>query len=141
VNTDRLTNALVSSRDAEPLAAEHLASGANRVKGVGLGAVLGLAGRPVELDDPLAAPVEGDGEPTPVAGRAFDHPGPLAVDAVGVNKRDGFVVTVPRSWEAALGDDASAASIDNGEGDPVAVGIDADHVIDKFCKHDGGPPM
>ena len=53
----------MSSMDAEPLAAEHLSSGADRVQGVGLRAVFGLARRPVELDDPFAESLERDGEP------------------------------------------------------------------------------
>ena len=68
MDTDRFTDTVVSSRDAEPLAAEHLPGGADGVQGVGLRAVFGLAGRPVELDDPLAVPLKRDGEAAPVAG-------------------------------------------------------------------------
>jgi hypothetical protein len=135
-NADRLASAVVSSRDAEPLAAEHLAGGAHGVQGVGLGAVFGLAGRSIELDDPLAVALERDGDSSPVAGGALDHPGPFAVDTVAVGEDDGFVVAVPCGWEAALGDDAGAAGVEHGQGDPVAVGVDSDHVIDEFCKHD-----
>src|SRR5829696_145503 len=137
MNADRLTETLVSSRDAEPLAAEHLASGTDSVEGVRLRAVLRLAGRPVELDDPLAGAFERHGEAAPVAGGALDDPGPLAVDAVAVNERDRVVVTVSRCWEAALGDDAGAGGVEHRQGDPVAVGVDADHMVDEFCKHGG----
>jgi hypothetical protein len=27
--------------------------------------------------------------------------------------------------------------VEHGNGDPVAVGVDADHMVDEFCKHDG----
>ena len=138
MDTDRFADAVVGSRDAEPLAAEHLAGGADGVQGVGLRAVFGLAGRPVELDDPLAVPFERHGETAAVAGGALDDPGPFAVDAVAVNEVDGVVVAVAGRWEAALGDDAGGAGVEHREGDPVAVGVDADHVIDEFCKHGGG---
>ena len=42
------------------------------------------------------------------------------------------------AWRRCVGDDAGAASVQHGEGDPVAVWVDADHVVDEFCKHDGG---
>ena len=141
MNTDRFACALVSSRDTEPLAAEHLTGCADGVQGVGLRAIFRLAGRPVELDDPLAVPFQRDGETMPVAGGALDHPGPLAVDTMAVNERDGLVVAVLGGWEAALGDDASTGGVEHGEGDPVPVGIDADHVVDEFCKHDGGTSL
>ena len=57
---------------------------------------------------------------------------------MAVNERDGLVVAVLGRWEAALGDDAGAAGVEHGEGDPVAVGVDADHMIDEFCKHGSG---
>ena len=138
VHPDRFADTVVSSRDAEPLTAEHLAGGADGVQRVGLRAVFGLAGRPVELDDPLAVSIERDGEATPVAGGALDHPGPLTVNAVAVDEHDGLVVAVLGRWEAALGDDAGAAGVEHREGDPVAVGVDADHMVDEFCKHGGG---
>jgi len=58
----------VSSRDREPLATEHLPGSADRVQSIGLRTVVALAGRPVELDDPLAMPFKRDGETSPVAG-------------------------------------------------------------------------
>src|SRR6478609_11222188 len=54
MDTDRFTDTVVSSRDAEPLTAEHLPRGAHCVESVGLRPVFGLACRPVEFDDPLA---------------------------------------------------------------------------------------
>ena len=50
----------------------------------------------------------------------------------------GVVVAVSGRWEAVLGDDAGAARVEHGEGDPVPVGIDADHMVDEFCEHGGG---
>ena len=63
------------------------------------------------------------------------------LDTVAVDDHDGFVVAVRGRWEAAFGDDAGAARVEHGEGDPVAVGIDADHVIDEFCKHVSGTSL
>jgi hypothetical protein len=57
---------------------------------------------------------------------------------VTVDDHDGVVVAIPGRWEAALGDDAGASGVEHGEGDPVAVGVDADHVMDEFCKHVAG---
>ncbi len=57
---------------------------------------------------------------------------------VAVDERDGLVVAVLGRREAALGNNAGATRVEHGEGDPVAVGIDADHMVDEFCKHDGG---
>jgi hypothetical protein len=136
VDADRFAHPVVDSRDAEAFAAEHLAGGADGVQGVGLGAVLALAGGPVELDDPLAAPCERDSEATPVARRPLDHPGPFGAVTVAVDKGDGLVVAVAGRREAAFGDDAGAAGVQHGEGDPIAVGVDADHVVGEFCKHD-----
>jgi hypothetical protein len=35
-----------------------------------------------------------------------------------------------------LSDDASGGGVDDGEVDPVAIGIDAHHVRGEFCKHE-----
>lgn len=76
-----------------------------------------------------------DGEAPAVAGGAFDDPGPFGLGAVAVDELDGLAVAAAGRREATLGDDTGRAGIDNGEGDPIAVGIDADHVMDEFCKH------
>jgi hypothetical protein len=73
-----------------------------------------------------------------VAGRAFDDPGPFGVDAVAIDQLDGVAVAVCGGWEPAFGEHARRAGVDDREGDPIAVGIDADDVMDEFCKHDGG---
>jgi hypothetical protein len=110
VHTDRLADAVVGSRHAQPVTAECLAGGADGVQSVGLGAVLALAGRPVELDDPLATPAECCGEAPAVAGGALDDPGTLDVDAVGVDEVDGVVVAVSGRGEATLGETPEVAA-------------------------------
>ena len=96
------------------------------------------ARRTVELDHPLAVSFERDGETAPEPGGSFDDPGPLAVDTAAVRKRDGLLVAVLGRREPALRNHAGAARFKHGEGDPVPIGIDADHMIDEFCKHDHG---
>jgi len=54
---------------------------------------------------------------------------------VAVNERNGIVVAALGRWETILGDDAGAAGVKHREGDPVAVGIDADDMINEFCEH------
>jgi hypothetical protein len=39
-------------------------------------------------------------------------------------------------WEATVGRDAGGVGVDDGEVDPVAIGVDSDHVVDEFWKHD-----
>ena len=55
---------------------------------------------------------------------------------MGVDEVDGVVVAVAGRCEATFGNDARGGRVNDGEGDPVAVGIDTDHVMDEFCKHD-----
>src|SRR5215213_3139013 len=79
----------------KPFPAQHLAGGTDRVEGVGLRAFFGLAGRPVELDDPLTVALQCDGQARPAASGTFDHPRPPAGDTVAVNERDGYDEAVP----------------------------------------------
>jgi hypothetical protein len=60
---------------------------------------------------------------------------------VAVNEVDRLVVAITRRREAALGDDAGAARIEHRKSDPVPVRIDADHMVDQFCKHDSGTSL
>ena len=122
----------------EAVLAEDLASGADGVEHVGLGAVFRLAGRVAELDDPLAAVAQHGGQAAAVAGGALDGPGPFGLAAVGIDHVDGVAVAVAGGRELGLCDDAGGVGVDHGERDPVAVGVDTDHVVDEFCKHDGG---
>jgi hypothetical protein len=55
---------------------------------------------------------------------------------VTIDEVDRVGVTAGGGPEAALRDDAGGSGVDHGEGDPVPVGIDADDVLDEFCKHE-----
>lgn len=138
MHADRVTHPVMGSWDAQPVRPEGLAGGADGVESVGLGAVFGLAGRAIELDHPPPEMAQHDGQAAAEAGRAFDDPGPFGVHAVAIDQLDGVSIAVCGGWEPALGEHAGRAGVDDGEGDPIAVGIDADHVMDEFCKHDGG---
>ena len=138
MNTDRLASSLVGARFAEAITSECLARRPHGIEVIGLGAVFGLAGRPVELDHPLAQPRQRDAETAPVAGGALDRPRPFGVDAVAVDELDGLGVANSGRREPVVCRDTRRVSIDDGEGDPVAIGIDADHMMDEFCKHERG---
>lgn len=60
---------------------------------------------------------------------------------MAVDDQDGFVIAVRGRWEAPLRNDAGAACVEHGEGDPVAVRVDADHVVNEFCKHVSGTSL
>src|SRR5215203_1087722 len=82
------------------------------------------------------SPRQSGAQATPVAARALDHPRPFGLAAVGVDEIDGVVIAVAGRREAALGNDAGAGGVEHSESDPVSVGVDADHVMDEFCKHE-----
>ena len=91
-----------------------------------------------KFDHPLAEMAQHDGQATAVDGRAFDDPGSFGVDSVAIDQLDGVSIAVRGGWESRLGDNARRAGVDHGECDPIAVRIDVDHMMNKFCKHDGG---
>jgi hypothetical protein len=137
VHTQRFSMPVVSAWDGEPVAAKCLAGGANCVEFVGLGAVLaGFLAGTIELDHPLTSTRQCSCETTAVARGALDGPRSLTRVGVCFGPADCFVVAGRISPESFGRDHAAGVGVDDRGGDPVAVGIDADVVIDKFCKHE-----
>ncbi len=136
---DRFAHPGVSPRLSETLTSERLASGPDGIKGVGLGAVLGgFAFGPVEFDDPFAATLNEDAETASIAGGALDDPRPLRRHAGRVGPEHSVAIAVIRRREPFGGQDSRCSCFDRGDGDPVSIGVDADDMVDEFCKHDDG---
>ena len=142
VHTQGFSVSVVGAWDVEPVAAERFACGANSVEFVGLGAVLAcLLAWPIELDHPLVDSCESGGETAAVARGALDCPRSFTRDGERFGPTDGFVVAGRVGRESFGRDDAGGAGVDDCGGDPVSVGVDADDVIDKFCKHGDGASL
>jgi hypothetical protein len=102
---------------------------------IGLGAVLGrLRGGTVDLDDDLAVAAQRHGCPGPVAAGAFDGPQARVASGVVVSPGDESPVAVGVGRESAAGNDAGGRFLNDGGGDPVAIGINTNDVDDLVMK-------
>jgi hypothetical protein len=57
---------------------------------------------------------------------------------VRVGPHDGVAVAVTGRRETVSGDHPRRSRVQSGDGDSVAVGIDADDMVNEFCQHDDG---
>jgi hypothetical protein len=138
VDTDRFTHPGMGARLRQTLATQCLTAGADGVEGVGLGAVLGrLALGPVELEDPFPAPLQHHRETAAVAGGALDHPRPFRGHTARVGPQHGVPVAVARGSESLGRQHSRGSRLEQGDSDPVSIGVDAHDVVDQFCKHGG----
>jgi|GEM_PF-5037778 len=136
VHTQGFSVSVVGAWGVEPVAAECLASVANCVEFVGLGAVLaGFLAWPIELDHPLTDTAKGSGKAAAIACGPLDGPCSFTRNGEPLCPSDGFVVADRISRESFGCNDAGGVCIDDRGGDPISVWVDADDVIDKFCKH------
>ncbi len=131
--------AVVGAWGVERVTTDDLASGADGVELVGLAAVFArLLACPVELDDPFVGAGESCGESAPEARSALDRPDSFAGRGVLFGPGDGVVIAGSVGAELSGVDDTGGRGVDDRGGDPVFVGVDADDVVDQFCKRDVG---
>jgi hypothetical protein len=118
----------------EVAASERFTAGADRVEGVGLGAVAsGRTVRAVELDHQLVTAVEVSGEPGAVAAGALDRPG--SKSRVSIRHRDELGVAVRVGVDGAFVEHGAGGRVDHRGGVGVLVGVDTDDDVDDLCQH------
>jgi hypothetical protein len=121
------------------VAGQCLAGCANGVQVVGLGAVAACrAGWAVDLDDPFAAFQQMGREPGAEAAGALDGPD-AGAGCVLVGECDDAPVAHGVGSALVLRDDRASLG-DHGSGVGVAVGVDADDVVDLACQHGHAVP-
>jgi hypothetical protein len=139
VHTQGFSMTVMGPGRVQLVPAEDLACCSDRVEFVGLRAVLGWPlVWAIELDHPLTDTRQRSGQAASVASGSLHSPAAIAGRRVDVGPLDGFVVAVVVRRELRGCDDAGRLGVQDGGGDPIPVGVDADDVIDKFCKHDVG---
>ena len=121
-------------RRGQMVAGQGFAGGADGVEVVGLGAVASSwSGWPVDLDDPFTALEQVGGEPGAETAGALDRPDSTA-GRVFVGERDDPPIA-HRVGRALLVGHHRAGRGDHRGGVGVAVGVDADDVVDLACQH------
>ena len=80
-------------------------------------------------------------KPGPLLAVPLDSPRSFAGLGVGVGPAERFVVAVAVRGEPLRCDDAGGVGVNDGGGDPISVGVDANDMVDQFCKHGDGASL
>ena len=117
MHTQGLAVPVVDAWLMQAFASEDFTGGSDCVELVGLRAIFGrsLVGS-VELDDPLARTCECGGQPSSVAGGAFDCPRSFARFGVSLGPVERFGVAVAGCRESGRRDHAGGAGLHDGVG-------------------------
>ena len=117
-----------------PLAGEHTAGGADRVKRVGLAARAPLPAQSANLEHPLTAPAEEAGQPATERAGAFDRERAPSVRVL-LGKLERARVAVAARRNIRLKDDCAGDDLDDRQRVRVAVRVNTDDVVQLICEH------
>src|SRR5262245_42125736 len=93
----------------------------------------------VDLMHGLAAALQVTGKPGAVVAGALDRPQSIA-ERVPICEADSVRVAACVGGRRRLRDHGAGVRVDDGYRVPIAMGVDADHVVQLVCEHPTDPP-